>query len=306
MKSWNLGAWALALLMVACGGETVTVDPQTEGTVKLPLISPAPDGSVYRLVGATFTITGPRSVTLTDTSADTVETKLHAGSYTAELGGTWRMERLDAPGTSVPVQLLSPNPLPFFVRKGETSEVRFLFKLPGEGTANVGIVVDGAGWLSGTVQFAEREYSGPPEQFDSLIGQSVPFVINLQSYTTMKSSWSKDLYVDATASFIQFGGAPSEILERVAASLKGGRLYFSLSPDSPGTIRFNGTSLMSQSGGPGSFEFSLMYGGRFSGPVDSEGYPIFRPFEFPNTEAAVRTFSGYDGVRGPASLKVSP
>jgi hypothetical protein len=292
--------------MVACGGETVTVDSQTEGTVKLPLTSPAPDGNVYRLVGATFTITGTKTVTLTDTSADTVETKLHAGSYTAELGGTWRMERLDAPGTSVPVQLLSPNPLPFFVRKGETSEVRFLFKLPGEGTANVGIVVDGAGWLAGTVQFAEREYSGPPEQFDSLIGQSVPFVINLQSYTTMKSSWSKDLYVDATASFIQFGGAPSEILERVAASLKGGRLYFSLSPDSPGTIRFNGTSLMSQSGGPGSFEFSLMYGGRFSGPVDSEGYPIFRPFEFPNTEAAVRTFSGYDGVRGPASLKVSP
>lgn len=303
MKLWNLGAWALALLMVACG-DPATVDPQTEGTLKLPLTSPAADGSVYKLVGASFTITGPKTVTLTDTSADTVETKLYAGSYTIELGGTWRMERADAPGTSVPVELASPNPLPFFVRKGEVTEVRFQFKLPGEGTANVGIVVDNSAWLSGTVQFAERENAGPPEKFDELLGKSVPFIINLQSYTASKSSWSKDLYVDGIVGSVQFGGAPSEMLERVAASLKGGRIYFSLSAYT-GSTSFNGFNLASQSGYAG-YEFIVAPGGNFAGPVDSEGYPLFRAFEVPTTQATLKSYSGYDGVRGPASLKVSP
>jgi hypothetical protein len=228
VRLWKLGACVLALLVASCGGETGTVDQKAEGTLRLPLVSPTPGGGLYKLVGAKFNITGPKTVTIEDTSADTVQTTLTAGSYTIEFAGTWHMESMDAPGTPVQAQLLSPNPLPLIVKKGETSEVRFLFKLPGEGTANVGIVVDSGGWLAGTLQFTERTSPGTPSGFDELVGKSVPFVISVQSYTLYRDSWMPRLWVDSTSTTVQFGGAPSAQLQRVAASLTGAPLSFSL------------------------------------------------------------------------------
>lgn len=277
---------------------------QTEGTLRLPLISPAPDGKVYRLVGATFTIAGPQTVNLTDTSADTVQTTLQAGAYTIQLGNGWRMERVDAPGTAVPVQLLSPNPLPLFVTKDETSVVRFQFKLPGDGAADVGIKVDDGGWLAGTLYFTERENPGYPSPFDDLVGKSVPFLISYESATLTKENYyGKVLRVQTSPITVQFGGAPSDLLARAATSLKGSTLNFELRADGPsGFLVFGGMFFM---GNPEAFELELAPTPAFPGATDGEGYPAVRAFQF-DTMAFLRDSNGYDGVRGTASVNGSP
>ncbi|HEX8819333.1 MAG TPA: hypothetical protein VF794_05370 [Archangium sp.] len=308
MRLWNLGACLLALLMVSCGGETgTTVDEQAVGTVELPLTSPGPEGKMYRLVGATFEIAGPQNVTLTDTSADTVQTNLMAGAYTVKLNGSWSLQDLAAPGTSIPAQLLSPNPLPFYVTKGQTSEVRFLFKLPGQGSANVGFRVDGGGWLAGTLNFTELYSTGyPPSSFDELVGKSVPFVISFESSTVMRdNSWAKQLTIQSSPVTVQFGGAPSEALERAASSMKGGTLFLTLrtSMSGPNMLEFSG---MQFQGPPDSFRFELMGpNGAFPGSVDAEGYPALRPFKF-DAFAILRDGNGGQGVTGPASVNGSP
>jgi hypothetical protein len=293
--------------MVSCGGEIGTVEqpqPQAEGTLRLPLISPAPDGKVYRLVGATFTITGPQTFTITDTSADTVYTTLQAGAYTIQLGDGWRMERTDAPGTAVPAQLLSPNPLPLLVTKDELSMVRFQFKLAGDGAADVGIKVDKGGWLAGTLQFTERENSGYPSPFDDLVGKSVPFLISYESATfTKENYYGKVLRVHTGPVTVQFGGAPSDLLARAAASLNGSTLIFELRADGPtGFITFSNMFFMSH---PEAFELELAPSPYFLGAIDSEGYPAVRNFQF-NTMAFLRDSNGSDGVRGTASVNGLP
>jgi hypothetical protein len=280
----------------------VTAEQQAEGSLRLPLVSPSSNGNVYRLVGATFNIVGPQTVTLSDdTSADTVQTMLQAGSYTIELAGAWRMERLDAPGTAVPVQLLSPNPLPLIVTKGETSQVRFQFKYPGDGAANVGIGVDSGGWLAGTIQFTQLEYQGgEPTPFAELVDKSVPFLISFETASTTKSSWSEDLQVTTAPITFQFGGAPSALLQRAAADLSGLPIFFELRGRPGGFIEFSNASVPSQSG---EFRFELHQSTPFQGSFDSEGYPARRPFQF-DTTVVLRDYM--NGVRGTVTVNGSP
>ncbi len=302
MQLRTLGACVLALLVVACGGETVTVDEQTVGTVQLPLTSPSSDGKVYRLVGATFNIQGPQTVTVTDTSADTVQTTLVAGAYTVELAGAWRLESTDAPGTTVAAQLLSPNPLPFSVTKGQTTQVRFQFKLPGNGSADVGIVVDSGGWIAGTFHFTEQVYEDPRNPFAELVGKSVPFLINMQSVTAVKDTWGQNLYVSSTSTTVQFGGPHSAALERAAASLKGAPIFFTLRAYPGGAIEFAGLNF--ESNGMERYKIELSPSGPIPGTLDSEGYPALRSFQY-NASSASLT-DGYAGVRGTASVNGSP
>ena len=279
MRLLNLGACVLALVVVACGGGTVTLDPQEAGTLQLPLSTSGADGKVYRLVGATFHITGTQTVTVTDTAADTVQTTLQAGSYSIQLATGWRMERADAPGTAVPATLLSPNPLPFFVKKGETTQVRFLFKLPGDGTADVGIHVDSGGWFAGTFRFDSLEGdTGPSNPYGALVGKTVPFVISFESFTTTWDTWDKITHVRTGPSTLQFGGAPSAQLERVAATLKGQPFFFNLRADPAGKVLFTEGSIIEPSSGlrivfSSSFE-------PFTGVLDSAGLPVFESFSF--------------------------
>jgi hypothetical protein len=258
-------------------GETVTLDQQEAGTLQLPLTSPAADGKVYRLVGATFNITGPQTVTVTDTAADTVQTTLLAGGYTIELASGWRMERADAPGTAVPATLLSPNPLTFTVKKEEISQVRFMFKLPGDGTADVGIHVDSGGWLAGTVNV--EVVSGPLDDtnpYAGLVGKSVPFLISFESFTTSRDSGPSTV-VHTGPVTVQFGGIPSESLERVAASLKDSMLSFTLRRESGGTVSFGGGLLENPAA---DIRLDLFPGFTFfAGLMDADGYPVFRSFE---------------------------
>ncbi|WNG43915.1 hypothetical protein F0U60_07275 [Archangium minus] len=306
MRLWNIGACVLALLVVSCGGTTdgVEVEQQKAGTLRLPLISPSPDGKLYRLVGATFDITGPQTVTLTDTSAETVQTTLLAGSYTIELKGAWHLESIDAPGTAVPAQMLSPNPLPFFVTKGETSEVRFLFKMPGKGDANVGIKVDNGGWLAGTLHFTQREDpTSGPSVFDELMGQSIPFVISFESATLTKSNWSfKELMVEADPPHtIQFGGPHSALLERVASSMRDVPFTFTLRATPEGFVQFNNMNMW----GP-AFMIQMNESAPFAGKLDAEGFPTAQYFEV-ESNTFIRSVSAYyDGVMGPANVNGSP
>src|SRR4051812_38712525 len=113
MLKWFVGA--IALLVVACGevaGPSTPVIREGEGLLELPLVSTSA-GRSYKLVGATFAITGPQNATITDTSAESVSLPLMAGTYSIKMNGDWHVERTDAPGVTVPVTLVSPNPLTF-------------------------------------------------------------------------------------------------------------------------------------------------------------------------------------------------
>lgn len=277
-------------------------EPQAEGTMRLPLVSgPAPDGTRYRLVGATFNIVGPQTVTITDTSADTVQTTLQAGDYTVELAGSWQMERVDAPGTPVQVQMLSPNPLPLFITKDETTQLRFLFKYPGDGTAELDIGVDDGGWLAGTIHFTElADPNGTPTPFSELVGKSVPFLISFPTSTATKSTWSKSLHVATAPVTFQFGGSPSTLLQRAAADLSGVSINFDLMERSNGLIEF---SDMHMSGTSGEFHLYVSRSDPFPGQFDDEGYPARRPFEFDTT---VQLYGGGNGVWGTVTVNGSP
>jgi hypothetical protein len=283
------------------------VEQQETGTVQLPLTSSSPDGRFYRLVGATLTINGPQTVTITDTSVDIVHATLTTGHYTVQLGGDWHLEAEDAPGTAVSAQLLSPNPLPFSVTRGELTQVRFLFKLPGSGDADVGIKVDNGGWIAGTLQFTERENpSSGVSPFDELVGKSVPFLISYESSSLSRESYSgKMLLVQTSPVIVQFGGAPSEILERVAQTMTGSQLFFGLRADSNGFIQFDGLRLRDYAN---TFELDLSPSMPFVGAVDREGFPAARAFQVEVTGALRGTYStsGYDGVRGPANVNGLP
>jgi hypothetical protein len=291
----------LALVVMACdGAPTVTVAPQEAGTLQLPLTSTS-DGKVYRLVGAAFHITGPQTVTLTDTAADTVQTTLEAGAYTIQLADGWRMERADAPGVAVPATLLSPNPLTFTVKKEELSQVRFMFKLPGSGSADVGIHVDSGGWFAGTLHVDALEGGADSRNpYFGLMGKSVPFLISFESFTTSHEPGPLT-YVHTGPITVQFGGVPSEQLERVAASLKGSMLTFKLRKFSSGSVDFNGGVVENLSS---DVRLELYFGSDpFAGLMDAEGYPLFRPFA---AETHVRLWDGSVGFSGMTDVNAAP
>ncbi|WP_375770739.1 hypothetical protein NR798_07515 [Archangium gephyra] len=303
MRLWKLSAAVLALFVVACGGETVTVDQQEAGSLQLPLVSTDSDGKVYRLMGATFNITGTQTVTVTDTAADTVTTPLLTGSYTIELAPGWTMERVDAPGTPVPATLLSPNPLPFFVKKGEITQVRFQFKLPGEGTADVGIEVDSGGWFAGSVRFEILDGS-TPNPYAELVGKTVPFLISFKSFTSSRESWGSTL-VHTGPVTVQFGGAPSAQLARVAAAFKDSELFLSLKVAGSGgsMVEFTNAQLWSPREG---ISFDVYPGSApFVGVVDRDGFPVFRPFSAEAPARLYEPYAGY-GVGGMSTVNASP
>ena len=285
MRKFNYSIIALALLVWACGGTPTQPqeprEPQAgEGVVQLPLTSTGADGQRYRLVGATFIITGTQSATIADTSADTVRLPLIAGTYTIRLEGPWRMERVEAPGQPVPASLISPNPMAFSLEEGQTRNVRFLFKLPGNGTADVGFTVDTGGWFRGTLNF-EQMPPEPENSLASLVGTSVPFVISwgTAEVSRVDEFGTKSLYVEAGLPTVQFGGPYSELLhDRIAPALQTGALGFSLSTTPDGLTTFSGFDLIAEPNG--AFALHIEDLPPFPGVLDAEGFPAARPFDF--------------------------
>lgn len=132
--------------------ETSTSDPGKTGTVSLNLQGVAPNGTVYQLRQATFTInTTPPTILNSDDSLPTataLSTTLTEGSYLVTLQPGWLLDKVDPIfGTSTPVQatLVSANPAVAFVQAGNTKNVTFQFESSGAvittGTLAIGISV---------------------------------------------------------------------------------------------------------------------------------------------------------------------
>ena len=116
---------AVSMLIAAVVGTTlfpacVDSDADSTGTINLTLVGQAPSGTVYRLRDATITVQGPTSTKVWNTEDDPDRTSLSAnvvaGDYSAALSPGWRLERVEGPSTTtVPAELVSPNPSAFAV-----------------------------------------------------------------------------------------------------------------------------------------------------------------------------------------------
>lgn len=282
LKIRNLSACLLALWVVACGGAAGTTLPQGTGQIELPLIAPGPNGQTYELVGATFTLTGPETVTISNTSGPAVIVPLTAGLYSIQLSGNYHLERVGAPGQAVPAQLISPNPLSFTLGEGEERVVRFLFKIPGTGDADVGFTVDNGGWISGTLNLSMLNPTGSQNIFSELEGESIPFTISFESATfTRESGFNQVLRVETSPITLQFGGAPSQMIQdRLIPALTdpmGPPFSFRLERTSNGQVAFSGFELF---GLTEQFRWRVFPSASFPGAVDSDGFPKPQPFSF--------------------------
>ncbi|MFP2906873.1 hypothetical protein ACLESD_17870 [Pyxidicoccus sp. 3LFB2] len=285
------------------------MEPQPgEGVVQLPLTTQGPEGQLYRLVGATFTITGPKSVTLTDDSpAPTVSVALPAGAYTIQLTPGWSMERQGATPETVQASLVSPNPLPFTIQEGQTRTVRFVFKLPGNGNADVGFTVDTGGWISGTFEFPPLTGPSNGNPFEVLAGTSVPFIISYETaMLTRQDSFEKTLVVQTSPITLQFGGTYSELLhERVTQAFNGSPISFSIrAMNNDGRSIFYGFQLFSTQGEE--FNLTVHPGLPFSGVLDAEGYPTARPFQLDSYYSLHKPGTPSGQVSGPLTGSVNP
>ncbi|RKG71893.1 hypothetical protein [Corallococcus terminator] len=272
---------AIALLAVACGEASIPSTPvlhEGEGLLELPLVATTTAGRSYKLVGASFAITGPQSITITDTSADTVSVPLLAGLYTVQMTGSWHVERTDAPGQTVPATLVSPNPMSFTVGEGQTRPVRFLFKVAGDATADVGFSVDHGGWISGSIEFELMGGPQDPSIFAALGGTTVPFVISFASSTVTRlpGPYEKRVEVVTGPVTLQFGGTASDVLQnRVVPALEGLPLVLRLTRTPFNSeVEIDYIRLESLETGT---QFGLLPE-PVDGAGDSEGYPTLQPF----------------------------
>ncbi|NNC14168.1 hypothetical protein HJC22_00290 [Corallococcus exiguus] len=278
---------AIVLLAVACGGSSVQPSPimqKGEGTLELPLVSTSAAGRTYKLVGATFVITGEQSVTITDTSADTVSVPLIAGDYSIQMNGSWHIERTDAPGQTVQATLVSPNPMRFTLAEGEMRPVRFLFKVPGEILTDVGFSVDDGGWISGSFKFGPRPPPPPyfpPDYlgfFNELWEKTVPFVISFESTTATRAEedFRKLLIIQTSPITLQFGGEHSDVLQhQVIPAFQGLPMQFILEADTSQPISYvymRPVELTSVSGEL-ALQMDLYLPGLLG--MDMDGYPRF-------------------------------
>ncbi|WP_375754388.1 hypothetical protein [Corallococcus exercitus] len=301
MLKWFVGA--IALLAVACGEVSETSTPvlrDGEGLLELPLVSTSA-GRSYKLVGATFDITGPQNATITDTSAESVSLPLTAGTYSIQMNGDWHVERTDAPGVAVQATLVSPNPMTFTLGEGETRPVRFLFKVPEDGNANVGIGVDSGGWIAGTLQFAPRPppSSGSPDLFYELAGKSIPFAISFESAIVTRSTefGRKRVTIDTAPVTVQFGGATgSAFQQQFVAALQGQVLHLRIESSGPSNPFVEPIRLENLERGM-SFELEPS---QLSLGLDADGYALLQPTAF-NGGFAELSSSNAGSISGPLS-----
>ncbi|WP_193428897.1 hypothetical protein [Corallococcus soli] len=272
-----------------------------EGLLELPLLSTTTAGRSYKLVGATFVITGPQSVTLTDTTVDSVSTPLMAGLYSIQMTGPWHVERTDAPGQTVPATLVSPNPMSFTLGEGETRPVRFLFKVEGDGTADVGFRVDHGGWISGSITF-DPLAPGESEIFAELAGTTVPFVISYES-AVVDRSWGM-VSVETSPITAQFGGASELLLKQLVPSMNGNSMHLQLYRTQPGGVMYLPFIELGAPGAPARLQLEL---GVLSVINDADGYPVLQPYSMQGVARVVARENSGDGyLQGVVNGQFSP
>jgi hypothetical protein len=287
MTKVKFSAVVIALFLAACGGSPSTqpqepvVPQEGEGVVQLPLTTQGSQGEMYRLTGATFAITGAKAVTLSDDShAPSVSAALPAGNYTIQLNTGWTLERMGPTVETVQATLVSPNPMPFTIQEGQTRSVRFLFKVPGNGNAEVGFSVDTGGWMSGTFDFAPLDGPSTGNPFEALAGTSVPFVMSFESSNVSTSGGfnTRMTIINPSPISVQFGGTYSELMhERLAPAFQGATFPISLVAQD-GSMYVSGFIIQSRQGEL--FTLEVLASAPFTGVLDAQGYPEARPFQF--------------------------
>jgi hypothetical protein len=151
LRSSALIVASTAALLAGCLDPDPAPDATT-GQVDLALVGRSLDGTAYRLRNAAITVTGAGDVLTFDTEDDPDRTaitqRLAAGTYSLALGGSWRLERLDAGGpTPVTAALVSTNPQRFFVSRDEVTPLALRFRVAGgevelgQGDIRVGVEV---------------------------------------------------------------------------------------------------------------------------------------------------------------------
>jgi hypothetical protein len=142
----------LALVLVGCSAPRN--DDYIQGTLSMQL-STEVNGVTYRLREALFEVSGPESLPLSSGDSPAIEQLLTAGDYTVNLSDGWRLEREFPMGfQTVAAELVSPNPAPFTVAAGRTTDVTYAFETDGT------VVTLGEGTLNLRIQVTET--SSPP------------------------------------------------------------------------------------------------------------------------------------------------
>ncbi len=121
----------LVIGLVGCGSNPQG-QPSDEGNLQLALVGTGLSGARYRLLDATFVVSGISQVTLsseTNPEAEHIATELKAGDYLIELVSGWHLGIQSPDKTYAPVNavLVSSNPTAFTIRDQLTSSVRFRF-----------------------------------------------------------------------------------------------------------------------------------------------------------------------------------
>jgi len=140
------------------------------GTVRLELQGSTPNGTVYRLRQAVFTVSTTPPTTINSdafpANATTLSQALPPGSYTVSLQPNWVLERVNNMGVLVPVtaNLTSPNPAMIGIQAGANTTLTFQFTTNGQvvttnGTLNIGI---GVTELDGGTGQVCTPFSNPP------------------------------------------------------------------------------------------------------------------------------------------------
>jgi hypothetical protein len=132
-----LASVATAAALAGCFTSSAPEPDDTTGEIDLALVGQAEDGSVFRLRDATITVSGGFGALTFSTEDDPDRTaitqRLVPGSYSLTLSSTWRLERLAADGTTVPVTalLLSTNPQTVAIEPSEVTRVALRFGVAG-------------------------------------------------------------------------------------------------------------------------------------------------------------------------------
>ena len=113
------------LMLGACSA------PSGSGTLQLSLKGAGSQGGQYQLTGATFTVTGQTTLTISG-DPDTILQSLPVGVYTVKLENGWKLQKtVGGMNSDVTAALASANPLPFVVNSGATTSITWLFNVSG-------------------------------------------------------------------------------------------------------------------------------------------------------------------------------
>jgi hypothetical protein len=307
---------------VGAGDEQETPVAQT-GTLEIPLSTTTPSGDQYRLVGATFDVTGPAfSEQIVDQPDDLLISRaVPVGVYDVELQGRYRLEKnIDGVWTTVPALLLSPNPqVGLVVASDAVTQAIFRFRTregevafaPGE--LDILIEVEPAGALCGagaacltggftlTTDLPVVNDVLSTGAFAHLLGVPVTFGVSFTPGLIEPNAmaFGRCVRMAADDATVTFAGDPTGFLQSVfAPNLAGSQAFLGFCSDGLGGVTFEGVNFADT---PNQWGFELG-----STPVslalDGAGFPMPASFAG-NGEARLRKYDPFSDLAfGPGAV----